>query len=225
MQMHAKQAGSGSIQDIVYGHLRSAILAFQFRPGERLRAQDVASRLNVSRTPVREALSRLEQEGLVQRAGWGYTLPQMSLKEAIDFYKVREILEVAAAGEAVTKMSGFVLSELARVIGVAEKALKKDDIDQFRRNIREFRRIIAGVVDNDCLSNLLSSIDDRVHLLSAMLFDRHVDRAHEVLKEYRMIFKAVKAGHVKATQHAVRKHIEASRQALINYVLTTPRER
>src|SRR3972149_3590005 len=91
-------------QEKAYRFIREGIFGSEFKPDERLRAQELALRLGLSRTPVREALGRLEQEGLVRRdGGWGYVVRTMSLKEAEDVYKVRRVLELEAALEAMPK--------------------------------------------------------------------------------------------------------------------------
>ena len=74
-----------------YDRIKESIVNMEVSPGQKLHAQELAVRLHVSRTPVREALGRLEQEGLVRRdTGWGYTVRSMNLKEILDLFALRD---------------------------------------------------------------------------------------------------------------------------------------
>ena len=88
-------------QEKAYNHLKTEIISLSLRPGIPLRSEDIARKLRISRTPVREALSRLAQDGFVKRErGWGYVVYPLSHKDILDLFGVRESLEVQAAVEA-----------------------------------------------------------------------------------------------------------------------------
>src|SRR3546814_20296535 len=87
--------------DIAYRHIKDEILRSRLRPGEMLSTLQIASTLRLSRTPVREALNRLQQEGLVRRNGsWGYAVRAMELPELLGLSRVREVLAGEAASAA-----------------------------------------------------------------------------------------------------------------------------
>ena len=184
-----------SSQGKAYRFLKAAILNLEFKANERLRAQDLASRLNLSRTPVREALGRLEQEQLVVRdGGWGYSVRTISFKEAMDVYKVREALEVEAAKEAIDRIDGQYLEQLESYLKRAEDKLSQGKVKEFRFYNKAFHNCIATITGNGCLQSMLNTIDDRVRLLGAMIIDRHVDRQKEALQENREILSALRRG-------------------------------
>src|SRR3954464_419687 len=114
MHMHAiMNAGTPNSQERAYRHLKSQILDLEYKPNDRITANEIAQHLKISRTPVREALGRLEQEGLgVSAGGWGYVVRSVSVKEAMDLYKVRETLEVEAAREALPNVTPALLERL-----------------------------------------------------------------------------------------------------------------
>ena len=92
---------NGSRADFVYHTLRNAIWEGRFAQGERIREEDIAGSLGVSRTPVREALQRLQRRGLlVVRPGRGFAVAELSNKQIFDLYATREILEGSAARHA-----------------------------------------------------------------------------------------------------------------------------
>src|SRR6185436_15857478 len=103
--MSANPASDDLAQTSAYAFLKEAVISLRFRPGQRLRSAEIADLVKASRTPVREALSRLEQEGLVRRdGGWGYVVSEISGKNVLELWSVRESLEVQAATEALQRM-------------------------------------------------------------------------------------------------------------------------
>ena len=209
-----------SSQGKAYRFLKAAILSLEFAANQPLRTQELASRLSLSRTPVREALSRLEQEGLVIRSGgWGYNVKPISFKEAMDVYKVREALEVEAAKEALDKMDSQLISQLGTYLMRAEEELKQGKVKEFRFHNKAFHSGIAKATGNACLQSMLNMIDDRVCLLGAMIVYRHVDRQKEALKESHDILSALRQKDQVAVEFAVRRHIGQSRESLIKHVM------
>src|SRR5690242_16860952 len=92
--MHAKKG----VLDRAYDRLKRSIIDGAYRPGQQLKVLRVARELGISRTPVKEALGRLEQEGLIKREpGSGYSVRGLSVSDILNLYKVREALEVEAA--------------------------------------------------------------------------------------------------------------------------------
>jgi DNA-binding GntR family transcriptional regulator len=210
-------------QDRAYRHLKEAILNLEFKTGRPLRAQAIAESLSLSRTPVREALGRLEQEGLVARdGGWGYVVRPIDLKEAMDLYKVREALEVEAMKEAIPNLTEIYVSRMCACLHRAKEEIRRRRFGKFRENAREFYRTVAEATGNTCLQNMLMVIDDRVRLLGALMADKHLGRPTESLAENEAVLAAMRAGDVVAAEHAVRKHVSNARETLLRYVLNEP---
>lgn len=206
-------------QDRAYWYLKDRIINLELRPGERLKTVAIAKALDISRTPVREALGRLEQEGLVTRdSGWGYVVKGLSLKEARDIYKVREALEVEAAREAIGNLNDKALDQLAQLLRKAEKHWESGKVKEFRKCTRQFHLSIAHASNNDALKNLIAVIDDRVRLLGAILFDHHLDRGKESLAQNRAILQALKSKDVLAAEQAVRVHVSHARECMMKYL-------
>src|SRR5690349_7914995 len=137
--MEAARMSDDNSQERAYRYLKDAILNLDFAAHAPLRAQSIAHALKLSRTPVREALSRLEQEGFVVRAGgWGYVVKPVSLKEALDLYKVREALEVEAVREALPNLDKPALERLRECLKRAGEEIKRQRLNRFRDNAREF---------------------------------------------------------------------------------------
>lgn len=206
-----------------YGFIKEKIINLEFTPGQKLPAQGLAKSLQVSRTPVREALARLEQEGLVRRdGGWGYVVLGISFKEIFDLFKVRESLEVLAALEALPFMDKEKLQSLKAIIDQSARYLKDNDNIRFRIESRHYHMTLAAYSHNDLLIHMLSSINDRVRLVAAMQLDLRTARAQEILAENRAIQKALESGKPDAVRVAVLAHVNNARRSLLNSARISP---
>ncbi len=222
--MHPSQVPvEDSSQEVAYRHLKDAILNLEFKPNTPLRTQTIASSIVLSRTPVREALGRLEQEGLVVRAGgWGYVVKQISLQEALDIYKVRETLEVEAVLEAIPNLNQALIDRMTECLSRAQAKIEEDQPSEFRTHTRDFYRMIVETTRNACLKKMLMLIDDRVRLLGAMMADRHHSRPNESLKENLVILAALEKRDYAKAEQAVRVHVSNARNTLLQYVMQGP---
>lgn len=151
-----------SARDLVYAQLRRSIVMSHYQPGERLSLQGLAKEFGVSATPVREALQLLDQEGLVStKPRSGYYVTHLTLKELLDWFQVREILEVAAIGHAATKITDEQLGYLEQI----HAGFSGDDEESVDRYIGENRRVhcfIAEVSGNGQLAKMIGQVHDRL---------------------------------------------------------------
>lgn len=199
-------------QEHAYQYVKKQILSCDFGPGQRLVAMDIASELGLSRTPVREALSRLEQENLVAReSGWGYVVKTMSFKDVMDLYRVRESLEVEAAVEAVAYIDDDQIGALRDILSHAEEVLETRPFSEFLSVIRSFTAFIAAITGNTLLQTMVSSITDRVQIVGAMMVKQYLPRAKEILDENREILDALVRRDVADVECAMRNHIRNGR--------------
>lgn len=198
-------------QTNAYALIKERILDLSLQPGERVRAHDVAAELGTSRTPVREALSRLEQEGLVIRdSGWGYLVSTMTFSEVISLFKVREVLEVEAALEAIEHRTPDLISKLSRLLDNSERNLRSRRLSDFQKANREFHATLERSAHNVFLEGMLSNISDRIRILGAMVLARHGVRGEEIIEENRTILAAFKDGDAKKLETAVRMHVQSA---------------
>jgi len=140
--------GGGTAADKAYVQLRAAILEGEMQPGERVVEQRLAGALQMSRTPVREALSRLYRENLVERSMGGLTVRSLTAKEVRDIYDLRAVVESFGARHAAENISDYELD-----------ALKRLNEDMWART-REHRRS-----PDDRLLKEIATINQRFHNL------------------------------------------------------------
>jgi DNA-binding GntR family transcriptional regulator len=203
---------------VAYAHLKKGIINLDFSSGEWLKGQEVAQHLSLSRTPVREALARLEQEGLVQRAsGWGYVVRGISVKEVADLFKIRESLELLVALECMAVADGAALKDLERTLDEASACLKAGEAMRVRELNREFQFKLARATGNTLLQQLLLTLHDRIWWVGSLHYRVRPERVAESLKENRRIFAAIRKGKAVDVRKAVLAHIRNSRTSLSRY--------
>ena len=119
------------LKDQVYQELKQAIVDLRLEPGQPLREATLSAQLGVSKTPVREALVRLQEEGLVTIEPYrGATVSGYAHDDLVEIYELREILEGACARHAATSMTATHLAELQRIVKASQSALKARKADR-----------------------------------------------------------------------------------------------
>lgn len=206
------------LHDRAYEMLRAAILSGEFNPGERLVESDLAGRLGISRSPVREAIRRLQQDGLVEvRARSGIFVATIPLGEVDAFYRMRAALEGAAASLAAERASTEDLAHLAVLLERAERAVDAEDYPLVVLIADEFHRAIHAAARSERLFALLSQIYGQVmHYRNRTL--RMPGRAPDALRGHAVILEPLKAGNAKAAQKAMYDHVDGARIALLREI-------
>lgn len=170
--------------------LRHCIVEGSIRPGERLLSDDLAGRLGVSRTPVREALRRLEAEGYVSAAsGKGLVVTEYSERDLEEVFFIRELLEGAAARLAAENASLADLRGMAELVEDMEIASERGDVGVFRTLTGEFHGLVYTAGRNDRLAAMLRDIQNNVRRFSSStLFTP--GRMKDALAEHRALLAA-----------------------------------
>lgn len=152
------------LRDVVFNTLRQAILRGELKPGERLMEIQLANKLGVSRTPVREAIRKLELEGLVlmipRKGAEVAEITEKSLKDVLEVRKALEELAVQLACERITKEE---VEELAKAGEDFKKVLKSNDITEIAEADVRFHDIIYMATDNQKLISLLNNFREQMY--------------------------------------------------------------
>ena len=152
------------LRDVVFNTLRQAILKGELRPGERLMEIQLAQRLGVSRTPVREAIRKLELEGLVLMVPRkGAEVAEITVKDLEDVLEVRAALEELAAKIACDHITDEQLQELKRAAGDFKKVLDTDDLTSCVQADMRFHEIIYNATDNARLLQILNNLREQMY--------------------------------------------------------------
>jgi DNA-binding GntR family transcriptional regulator len=139
--------------------MQRALLLGEFAPGERITEERVCEMLGVSRTPVREALNLLGQEGVVDiREGGGFISPSLSLKQLEDIFEVQELLEPYAARKGVKYCTGEDIAEMRELIDKEVRLLENPDVRSFQQSSRAFRSKLFSLCANERLIKTINSL-------------------------------------------------------------------
>lgn len=160
-----------SLSSIVYDNLKRKILNNELLPGDKLIEMDIAKELEVSRTPVREALSRLNDEGLVENfPRKSYIVSKISLKKAKDLYDVRTALEPLAvkllAQEGITKKTQELEDIITKLIVVYEE----NDLETAKKEIMNWNAALIKLTQNTILRDTLFVINERLYRFANFIF-------------------------------------------------------
>ena len=176
----------------VYEELRENIVNGRYEAGAPLVETALATEFSVSRTPIREALRRLEQDGLVERGSRGMHVRSRSPEEILEIYEVRITLEVAAARAAAERRTALDLARLEQ-IHQAMLTASTDDSERLATTNRRFHEIVWSMSHNATLIDLLDRL--HAHLIryreTTLTF---ADRWQTVLDEHAELIEAIKEG-------------------------------
>lgn len=203
-----KQLKQGDLNVSVYQRLKDMILAGRLRPGNRLVHQDLADQLSVSRTPVREALERLCQEGYAgRRPRRGYFVAELGTSDVQPLYETREALEAFALQRAFEMgFSRTHLNELKK-INKRYAALFREGITRERLQIdQEFHIQLASCCNNPVLSGMLISIFEKINL-KRRLDGAGLQIGDGPLKDHQALLTAIEANQSEAAEKILRQHI------------------
>jgi DNA-binding GntR family transcriptional regulator len=220
MPLRAPLQDSGAVTtaDAAYQALRQAILQGDLAPGERLRSDALANDLKVSRTPVREALRKLEAEGLVERSGSGLIVREFSEKDLTEIFYVREALEGMAARLAAENATPGEIAEIRELLDDMEAVRERGDVAALRPLTAEFHRSIGRASHNGRLLQSLESLLEHVRQMQTSTLLQVEGRPAEALKEHRDLLKAIEARDAERAEKLARAHrhktLELRRQML-----------
>lgn len=208
---------SSPVRETTYNNLKSDVLAGRFNPGERLTEEHLAKSMGVSRTPVREALHKLESEGLVKPLERrGFSVARDSREEMEDLFDIRAALEgyaIRLICEYITKESADALEDLIRK---AENALHRKKLDEIFKYNTQFHDILHGVIVHRSRFHKLIS-DTRKYVLRYRKDSLHyLAGASRTIEGHKKILLAISLKNPDICEQVMREHIqEAKEQALL----------
>ncbi|HJO04676.1 MAG TPA: GntR family transcriptional regulator [Acidobacteriota bacterium] len=191
---------TATLTDQVYQILRDRVLAASLKPGEFIREQEVSERLQVSRTPVREALGRLASEGFLERIPHrGFRVPEESVADLADSYPIMCALEILAAEESFSRLDAAALEELREVNRSYRDAFDQQAIGAGIAVNHEFHHLLSAGSKNDRLLRMLDELRSKVKSLEVWAFS-HINEWTESIDQHEQILDAIEAGRF---EHAI----------------------
>jgi DNA-binding GntR family transcriptional regulator len=191
------------LRDDAYATLRGAILDGTLAPGERLRDSELCSWLGLSRTPVREALARLEEDGLVETSPQRFTrVSPLDRHEARDAFQLVAAIHSLAAQLAVPLLSAYDIVAMREAGGRFASALERGDVDGALEADDEFHDVFVAACGNSEIPRVLERLMPRLRRLERLRFGSLSGRRS--VKQHDGIVKFARGGRVTETADAVR---------------------
>lgn len=202
----------------VYRSVRQAIATGRFKPGDRLREVTIANLLNVSRTPVRDALKRLESEGLLTIApSRGLIVTELDRQNVLELYGLREILEGSAAALAANRASESEILALFEIL--EEEANHLDDASKLAEINRHFHSALYAASHNRYLIAAASGLSRSLHLLPGTTLSVP-GRAVSSHEEHIEIVSHIEQRNPATAEQIARKHIREARRLRLRMLFT-----
>lgn len=202
-----------SVREAAYTHLRGAILAGSLLPGTRISEPGLAQELGISRTPVREALQRLSQEGLVELLpNKGARVRVLSANEVREVYDVRALLEGEAAALAAQNATQAELDGLERLL-LALDALPKDAYNQQMQIDFDFHTALVEAAHNKTLARIYADLRSSLTLIRS--FQRTLSQHPKTRQQHLAILSALKSHNPQQAAEAARAHVHYFRDLVM----------
>lgn len=203
------------LRDVVFKTLRQSIIQGDLKPGERLMEIQLAQKMGVSRTPVREAIRKLELEGLViMTARRGAEVAPITENDLTDVLEVRKALECLAAEIACDRITQEELEELKRLIVAFKDAIMKDNLTEIAKYDVKFHESIYAATRNKRLIQMLNNLREHIYRYR-LQYIKDSRKRHTLIEEHTEIVNAI-AVHDKETARKIMKtHIERQEKYII----------
>ena len=203
------------LRDVVFNTLRQAILTGEMKPGERLMEIHLANKLGVSRTPIREAIRKLELEGLViMIPRRGAEVAQITWKNLKDVLEVRRALDVLAIELACDRMTQEELQELFRACENFAEATKTKDARKIAQADVALHDLIVASTRNNRLIQLVNNLAEQMYRYR-FEYIKDTSQHERLVQEHNDMYQSILRKDKESAARAVRKHIDNQEKAII----------
>lgn len=203
------------LRDIVYDYMKNAIIAGEFKPGERLMEVQLAEKLGVSRTPIREAIRKLELDGLVVMVPRkGAYVSDLSTKDLLNVFEIRECLEGLAASLAADRITDSELENLKNMLEEFHRGVLENDIVKMIKYDAEFHNCIFNASRNDKLVQIMNNLEEYIHRFRVKYINNST-KSKKLYQEHKKIYESIESRSSLSAQKWAEKHIQDFQNDLI----------
>lgn len=206
------------LRDVVFNTLRQAILTGELKPGERLMEIHLANRLGVSRTPIREAIRKLELEGLVTMIPRrGAEVAQITEKSMSDVLEIRRAMDALCAELACERITEEALERLHEACGRFAQTIKSRDVKKIAQADVELHDIILQATGNNRLIQLVNNLSEQMYRYR-FEYIKDLSQHENLVEEHRIIYESLLNRDAKRAAEAAKTHIDNQRKAIIEQI-------
>lgn len=203
-----------SLADQVFEHLENDILSGKYQRGEVLTESKLSSELGVSRTPIREALRRLEQERIIEESGKGSVVIGITEKDLADIFLIREKIECLAASMAAQNLNEKQLANLREALEFQEFYLEKHDAEQIKHMDNRFHSTLYKLSGSTTFYDVLVPLHKKIQKYRRASVESN-SRAEASVAEHRRIYEAIAAHNPELAGQYVREHVQNAYKHII----------
>ena len=203
-----------SLADQVFEKLENDIVTGVYPKGEILTELKLVEQLGVSRTPIREALRRLEQERLVQESGKGTVVLGITLEDLVDIMDIRQRSEGLAAFYAAKNLTPEGKEELATISELQDFYYSKHDIENLRKMDDRFHNTIYDLCGRTVVHDTLQPLHKKTQRYRKISIES-IDRQERSVREHKAIFEAICAGDAERAEALMHQHIGNAKKSMI----------
>ena len=206
------------LRDVVFNTLRQAILTGELKPGERLMEIHLANRLGVSRTPIREAIRKLELEGLVTMIPRrGAEVAQITEKSMNDVLEVRRALDALCVELACDRITKEELESLKQACDNFELAVKTKDVKKIAQADVALHDIIVQATGNSRLIQLVNNLSEQMYRYR-FEYIKDISQHERLVEEHRIIYQGIVDQDKETASLAAKLHIDNQEKAIIRQI-------
>ena len=205
---------STSLADQVFDKLENDIIQGVYKRGELLTELKLVEQLGVSRTPIREALRRLEQERLIEDTGKGSRVLGITEEDLQDIMNIRERIEGLAAYYAAKNITPETLKELSHIVDLQEFYFSKQDKEHLRQVDDAFHDMICVMSKRSVIADTLIPLMRKTRRYRRVAIDNW-ERTTRTMNEHRRMYEAIASGNAELAQELATAHIVQSKRYLI----------
>jgi DNA-binding GntR family transcriptional regulator len=206
------------LRELVFESLREAIIAGQLKPGERMMEIQLAEEMGVSRTPIREAIRKLELEGLVVMVPRkGAYVAGLSLKDVAEVFEIRRALEGLASELAADRITEAELENLERYLVKIAEEIEVGDLNKVVDTDTDFHTLLYQASRNQRLSLIISNLREQIQRFRATSL-AIPGRMKEALEEHRQIVEAISSRDGETARRLAQEHIENAENSLMSVI-------
>ncbi|HLQ98310.1 MAG TPA: GntR family transcriptional regulator [Candidatus Dormibacteraeota bacterium] len=208
-----------STSDYAYTNIKESIITGELKPDEPIVEKQLAQVLEISRTPLREALHRLELEELVVRQMNGrLKVASISVQEVKEIFTVRGKLEGLVVANATENAMAKDIDHLKTIVEMIKKSFEEGKIEEILYYGSEFHLSIYELSKNKTAVNILYQLNDHIYRYRRMIPNHDINRFEKSIAEHEQIIKSMSENDIESAQTAMEQHIEASMKIAISSI-------
>ncbi len=211
-----KIAQRKSLGEHVFENLKSAIVKGDLSPGDRLIESQLAETLGISRTPVREAIHKLEREGFLRKKpGGGFSVLGLSREDVIETFGIRSVLESYAARLAAERHCKQSLKPLEKKIDAFQKQLDSGDFESLPDINTEFHDLLYRLSESPRLIKMINNLSDQIFRFRQIIL-KDATLAKVSNKDHKDMLNRIRKRDAEGVERLVREHLMRGQQAVLN---------